>query len=120
LVLLAAALAGSSPLFFFPAPSTTVFYTLSLHDALPILASISALRRFGLSNNVTISSEFTFLDSNNSVIDFKVVPVSKISSIIKRDRKSTRLNSSHVSISYAVFCLTKKKYIRYCYYLYCY
>lgn len=46
------------------------------------LASISALRRFGLSNNVTISNELTLRDCSNSVIDFKVVPVSKISSII--------------------------------------
>ena len=43
---------------------------------------MSALRRFGLSNKVTISNELTFLDCNNSVIDLSVVPVSKISSII--------------------------------------
>ena len=41
-----------------------------------------ALRRLGLSNNVTISNELTRRDSNSSVIDFNVVPVSKISSKI--------------------------------------
>lgn len=46
------------------------------------LASISAFLRFGLSNRVTISNELTLRDSNNSVMDFNVVPVSKISSIM--------------------------------------
>src|SRR5699024_11461515 len=41
------------------------------------------------------------------------VPMNRVSSTKSRDRKSTRLNSSHVSISYAVFCLKKKKSIIY-------
>src|SRR6266513_4300496 len=69
--------------FFFNDTATTEIYTLSLHDALPIS---SRRARFGGG---------TRRRWNHS----------------RRlgDRKSTRLNSSHVSISYAVFCLKKKK-----------
>src|SRR6266496_3996377 len=70
-------------LFFFNDTATTEIYTLSLHDALPIIAA--------------------------SVVDLPepVVPVQRIRPR-RSDRKSTRLNSSHVEISYAVFCLQKK------------
>src|SRR6266496_5600362 len=73
--------------FFFNDTATTEIYTLSLHDALPI-------RRPGRRS--------------------PRVPRSRSSSAPARwrsrtDRKSTRLNSSHVEISYAVFCLKKKK-----------
>src|SRR5437868_10165219 len=85
--------------FFFKHPATTEIYTLSLHDALPIfehgdagiiqcrdnrLACLKQLRRKW--RGATIEARPSYLD-----------------------RKSTRLNSSHVSISYAVFCLKKKK-----------
>src|SRR5206468_10512185 len=71
-------------LFFFNDTATTEIYTLSLHDALPILPP--AMRSIALPNPE---------------------PSSTCSS--GRDRKSTRLNSSHDQISYAVFCLKKKK-----------
>src|SRR6266498_4144981 len=71
--------------FFFNDTATTEIYTLSLHDALPI--SCQRLR-FCLRNLVDQSGK---------------------SLARPRDRKSTRLNSSHVRISYAVFCLKKKK-----------
>ena len=62
----------------------SITYNKFIRNFLPTyLASISALRRFGLSSNVTISSELTLRDCNNSVIDFNVVPVSKISSMIR-------------------------------------
>src|SRR5476649_3043931 len=67
--------------FFFNDTATTEIYTLSLHDALPILLHISDLH-FGP----------------------PYVPA-----VGEADRKSTRLNSSHTVISYAVFCLKKKK-----------
>src|SRR5690242_21454432 len=70
--------------FFFNDTATTEIYTLSLHDALPILpdtAPAPSLRR--KNRPVTVGRQ--------------------------GDRKSTRLNSSHMSISYAVFCLKKKK-----------
>src|SRR4051812_49739376 len=71
--------------FFFNDTATTEIYTLSLHDALPIS---SALARALLPQVATC----------------RATP----SRWRRRDRKSTRLNSSHMSISYAVFCLKKK------------
>src|SRR3989337_3467904 len=68
--------------FFFNDTATTEIYTLSLHDALPILRPITE----------TIPKP---------MIDVGGMP------LVERDRKSTRLNSSHGSISYAVFCLNK-------------
>src|SRR5436309_4941843 len=71
--------------FFFNDTATTEIYTLSLHDALPIYAGG----------------------------EMKHGPIALIADELpvgdERDRKSTRLNSSHVKISYAVFCLKKKK-----------
>src|SRR2546422_2707878 len=80
-----------SSLFFFNDTATTEIYTLSLHDALPIL------RLSGRSLNSSARA------SPNGRMP---VPASKI---MISDRKSTRLNSSHGYISYAVFCLKKKK-----------
>src|SRR5215813_14710118 len=74
--------------FFFNDTATTEIYTLSLHDALPNSHSASNSRRLRGSRRASMPS---------------------ISTRRKRDRKSTRLNSSHVRISYAVFCLKKKK-----------
>src|SRR5215475_15694586 len=74
--------------FFFNDTATTEIYTLSLHDALPICSSCPSAR----------------------ASNFRTTTPSAIRSIrSRRDRKSTRLNSSHVKISYAVFCLKKKK-----------
>src|SRR6266511_2186671 len=68
--------------FFFNDTATTEIYTLSLHDALPIYPACSRHGGYG-------RTEWTARDAG-------------------QDRKSTRLNSSHVKISYAVFCLKKK------------
>src|SRR5947209_15680233 len=80
--------------FFFNATATTEIYTLSLHDALPIC------------NLIRISLTTTMLpDAQRS----SRVRASRRSFHPRpRDRKSTRLNSSHANISYAVFCLKKK------------
>src|SRR5438067_3532682 len=75
--------------FFFNDPATTEIYTLSLHDALPI-SSHSRRRR---SSRRRPGSAWPGTQTQ----------------VFSEDRKSTRLNSSHVSISYAVFCLKKKK-----------
>src|SRR5438105_9265805 len=79
------------PFFFFNDPPTTEIYTLSLHDALPI--SIAA--------GVTAGGGDALLGG--------VLPTPAAPLLVRRDRKSTRLNSSHEWISYAVFCLKKKK-----------
>src|SRR2546427_7674259 len=75
--------------FFFNDTATTEIYTLSLHDALPILL----LQGLGHGLQYTVSA---------------VMPPAVIDAL-EVDRKSTRLNSSHSQISYAVFCLKKKK-----------
>src|SRR6266480_7140279 len=73
--------------FFFNDTATTEIYTLSLHDALPIYRPPRrAPRGCGRGRRAVLAAE-----------------------LARRDRKSTRLNSSHMSISYAVFCLKKKK-----------
>src|SRR5439155_24797975 len=79
--------------FFFNDPATTEIYTLSLHDALPIWRT---------------SLTFPFHFAASPVAAGGLVDASHPNSVIQ-DRKSTRLNSSHVAISYAVFCLKKKK-----------
>src|SRR5437867_10416166 len=91
-------------IFFFNDTATTEIYTLSLHDALPIsvfsqypqqsdyIARWSSQGSSGLHGNRPAGSLRTWLGR----------------SLPGRDRKSTRLNSSHRTISYAVFCLKKK------------
>src|SRR2546427_12946638 len=83
-------------LFFFNDTATTEIYTLSLHDALPIFDG--ARQRLG---------PLPFEECNVTAQREQVVRTDRQ----KRfpDRKSTRLNSSHSQISYAVFCLKKKK-----------
>src|SRR3989442_3350114 len=81
----------SCGLFFFNDTATTEIYTLSLHDALPIC------RR----SSVRSSSRST-----------PGAPTAHGPGRRSLDRKSTRLNSSHVRISYAVFCLKKKKHVK--------
>src|SRR5207249_11853731 len=82
-------------IFFFNDPPTPEIYTLSLHDALPISRMSSS----------PVRSPTT---KRRSVIRRGGKRRSPIFASSRRDRKSTRLNSSHVSISYAVFCLKKK------------
>src|SRR2546430_16453706 len=86
--------------FFFNDTATTEIYTLSLHDALPI--STAGAARCQSRRPISIAAEG--FDDLHSHVGMKVVkPFSS------EDRKSTRLNSSHSQISYAVFCLKKKK-----------
>src|SRR5947209_14065988 len=76
-------------LLFFNDRATTEIYTLSLHDALPIWRG-AIFRKCRSSSSTTTPSPTTCPGP---------------------DRKSTRLNSSHANISYAVFCLKKKKHV---------
>src|SRR5947209_12870106 len=73
--------------FFFNDPATTEIYTLSLHDALPI-------SDVGQGSRQLLANLLAQLWGDRQ---------------LRKDRKSTRLNSSHANISYAVFCLKKKK-----------
>src|SRR5437763_5063044 len=74
--------------FFFNYPPTTEIYTLSLHDALPISSAPTV--------------------EHVAAVYEKLVGETGAGLITQADRKSTRLNSSHRCISYAVFCLKKK------------
>src|SRR5436190_7125970 len=79
---------STSLFFFFNAPAPTEIYTLSLHDALPIYAGRHSDCR---PRNPLLPGQFLGSLWQSAA-----------------DRKSTRLNSSHTVISYAVFCLKKK------------
>src|SRR5690606_41816848 len=105
---------------FFPATTVVVLYTLPLHDALPIFGvALGAQRKTVVARDVsdgrllavfpmvtqrafgvTIAqfADFGTCDYNSAVADRATLDA-------LADRKSTRLNSSHVKISYAVFCL---------------
>src|SRR5690625_5803874 len=83
-------------MFFFNDLLTSVIYTLSLHDALPIYDSEGLIRKETVNTRIYTSWK-------DPRLYFENVP----------DRKSTRLNSSHVATSYAVLCLKKKKHMMY-------
>src|SRR5690606_41806536 len=95
-------------------------YTLYLHDALPILKLGFDLQKLHDLVYVEVSSEEQFFHSNADAFSthFNELETQKIKIYVQDmsanfniqallDRKSTRLNSSHVKISYAVFCLNK-------------
>src|SRR5207248_10887875 len=88
--------------FFFIDTSTTAISTLSLHDALPIFLILSFV-------SIPSASMLEIDDYLAGRILSFVLFFIGISAWILGDRKSTRLNSSHRTISYAVFCLKKKK-----------
>src|SRR5438552_16979694 len=81
------------PFFFFNISATTEIYTLSLHDALPI-----SMQRF------------LFQTDDRAVLKSYITTDDVLAAqlVIELDRKSSRANSSHQIISYAVFCLKKK------------
>src|SRR2546430_9097858 len=80
--------------FFFNDTATTEIYTLSLHDALPIFSASASFWEWFNAYSGSPAIPGTFRQSFLTTVE---------------DRKSTRLNSSHSQISYAVFCLKKKK-----------
>src|SRR5436309_3659205 len=84
--------------FIFTDPPPTEIYTLSLHDALPICTEIRGERSGFHDDAYYHEGEFIGYQTRTST-DLAQYD---------GDRKSTRLNSSHVKISYAVFCLKKK------------
>src|SRR5256885_5634216 len=88
--------------FFFNDTATTEIYTLSLHDALPISARRRTPWRAVCSSLVPLRKDVCPGRRARGAV---IVSSCRLS----RDRKSTRLNSSHLVISYAVFCLKKKK-----------
>src|SRR5204863_8466571 len=106
-----------SSLVFSNAPATTAISTLSLHDALPIskpgtaLAALIALAEShaGVGDD-HLQAAVPSLARGQHDLPAAHARLDTVSHRVldQRDRKSTRLNSSHVEISYAVFCLKKK------------
>src|SRR3712207_7839661 len=91
--------------FVFNDTATTEIYTLSLHDALPISVNMWPRHRCRCSGGNRV------VDSNH----LGLRPPRRVDTPVRSaahptDRKSTRLNSSHANISYAVFCLKKKNF----------
>src|SRR3712207_7687667 len=90
-------------LFFFNDTATTEIYTLSLHDALPIFRAVQPVQEVGRAvadhgvGQGVPDAGGGVRPRQHQLLDARA------------DRKSTRLNSSHANISYAVFCLKKKK-----------
>src|SRR5207253_8431804 len=108
----------SSTSCFYNYTSTTYIYLLSLHDALSILyrnlgnwkfEDITASAGVACSNQFSTGALLADVDGDGH-LDLLVNSIGGGTRLfINEDRKSTRLNSSHVAISYAVFCLKKKK-----------
>src|SRR5690348_17693051 len=95
-----------SAFFFFNDTPTPAIYTLSLHDALPILSDASWDEpAWFFVGPVRVRTLFLAQFADNVFHERDLL----LATGRWRDRKSTRLNSSHPSISYAVFCLKKKK-----------
>src|SRR3712207_7299102 len=92
--------------FFFNDTATTEIYTLSLHDALPISRGAPCCSRVGRRLRRRRGRFPCRIGRRRG----RLVPRrGRCRGRRRRDRKSTRLNSSHANISYAVFCLKKKK-----------
>src|SRR5256885_11010848 len=92
--------------FFFNDTATTEIYTLSLHDALPISVAVDSGRPIQCGTWVSSSGSSTKKAAPKMLPTTEPSPPMMIMN--SRDRKSTRLNSSHLVISYAVFCLKQK------------
>src|SRR5690606_39837379 len=109
-----------SLLFLYHAHATTTIYTLSLHDALPIYRRfdldapmVDRVIKFHEEAHEFLTEALKTTGENGALVvegwDVIVTIIGILQKSGIRDRKSTRLNSSHVKISYAVFCLKKKK-----------
>src|SRR3712207_7487503 len=94
--------------FFFNDTATTEIYTLSLHDALPIFREAAARASPGAEKDRPRVARPRGPHDGGCAPE-PGAPPSPRGARSREDRKSTRLNSSHANISYAVFCLKKKK-----------
>src|SRR5947209_13441986 len=103
--------------FFSITPSTTDIYTLSLHDALPISFYSKeqykkVMKKIGIFAAAFVLAAILAVSASAQTRPGTTTaarPAPATASGPVPDRKSTRLNSSHANISYAVFCLKKKK-----------
>src|SRR3712207_7485974 len=99
----------SYALFFFNDTATTEIYTLSLHDALPI--SLHARADLAAGHLAHLQPEGHVVEHRHLRVERVVLEDHGDVPVARRDadRKSTRLNSSHANISYAVFCLKNRQ-----------
>src|SRR3712207_8350387 len=96
--------------FFLNDTATTEIYTLSLHDALPIWQRLLHDERAALAEQRQRGRDLgrdVGAADDRDMLGLRDVVAQRVR--VAEDRKSTRLNSSHANISYAVFCLKKKK-----------
>src|SRR5258707_6840250 len=93
--------------FFFNDTATTEIYTLSLHDALPICEV--AGKSLAVVEQAELAGEGEDVEGAADLVERVFQAEARFERDQAGDRKSTRLNSSHANISYAVFCLKKKK-----------
>src|SRR3712207_7788182 len=91
--------------YFFNDTAPTEIYTLSLHDALPVSPALEVKTNRGVVWNCDATASLGKV--GGGIVARHVLPLGH-DSWNTADRKSTRLNSSHANISYAVFCLKKK------------
>src|SRR5256885_7819532 len=95
--------------FFLNDPATTEIYPLSLHDALPICDTLrveyATTELDDAVSHFIVADDMVRIEKPHS----RLLPNTPANVAFRLDRKSTRLNSSHLVISYAVFCLKKKK-----------
>src|SRR5207247_11133370 len=98
-------------------PTTTSIYTLSLHDALPISRDLTGVAQFAeaqtTQREAAVDGARTATTAAPRVrlhLELGLLLERLLVECFSRDRKSTRLNSSHEWISYAVFCLKKKNF----------
>src|SRR5690606_39414033 len=109
--------AYARPLLCFHDTAPSEIYTLSLHDALPICLNCSnsvGCARFhrmvsAWKSGCSVGQVSLARPSGTPIAWIRLHRLSNMPTMSGSDRKSTRLNSSHVKISYAVFCLKKKK-----------
>src|SRR3712207_6957506 len=95
--------------FFFNDTATTEIYTLSLHDALPIFRQEANVEHHvGVQDAAVLESERHDVDDHLVAVAFTKRVDQPLAELMEIGR-ATRLNSSHANISYAVFCLKKKK-----------
>src|SRR5438552_12371168 len=93
--------------------SSSILYPLSLHDALPI--SMTRRERCGSESFISFMRSDGMICHDSSLPNIPFAEPGDVALVVRghqQDRKSTRLNSSHQIISYAVLCLKKKKYRR--------
>src|SRR5207245_11794378 len=99
-------------------PEPTSIYPLSLHDALPISRAVKTLLDQKRTPPLKRTLHFLWVPEHFGTVAWltkhpevseRAIAALNLDMVGEKDRKSTRLNSSHGSISYAVFCLKKKR-----------